>query len=180
MTYFFEWCRFLGEFLLPPSNNLPCTYREISVIMKEIGMEYQAIDGCPNEHIIYYEQYASENEFPQCQISRYRTDQATKKVPHKVLIYIPIILHFQRLFRCQSIAQFMGFHAKNISEDDVLRMPVDDYALKNIEEKWTIFKEEPRNVRISLAVNGVNPFGGLHSTYSVVQTPLLSKGCATS
>jgi hypothetical protein len=103
--------------------------------MKEIGMEYQAIDACPNDHIIYYGQYASENECPQCQISRYRTDQATKKVPHKVLHYIPIIRHFQWLFRCQSIAQFMDFHAKNKSEDDVLRMPTDGSALKNIEEK---------------------------------------------
>ena len=88
--------------------------------MKEIGMEYQAIDACPNDHIIYYGQYASENEFPQCQISRYRTDKVTKKVPRKVLRYIPIIPRFQQLFRCQSIAQFMDFHAKNKSEYDVL------------------------------------------------------------
>jgi hypothetical protein len=68
---------------------------------------------------------------------------------------------------CQSIAQFMDFHAKNKSEDNVLQMPSDGSALKNIEEKWPIFKEEPRNVRISLVVDGVNPFGELCSTYSV-------------
>jgi hypothetical protein len=28
--------------------------------MKEIGMEYQAIDACPNDHIIYYGKYALE------------------------------------------------------------------------------------------------------------------------
>jgi hypothetical protein len=39
--------------------------------------------------------------------------------------------------------------------------------LKYIEEKWPIFKEEPHNVRISLEANGVNPFGELHSMYSV-------------
>jgi hypothetical protein len=83
--------------------------------MKEIGMDYQDIDACPNDHIIYYGQYALENEFPQCQISRYRTDKVSKKVHRKILCYIPIIPRFQRLFRCQSIAQFMDFHAKNIS-----------------------------------------------------------------
>ena len=61
------------------------------MIMKEIGMDYQAIDSCRNDHIIYYGQYALENEFPQCQISRYRTNKASKKVPRKVLRYIPII-----------------------------------------------------------------------------------------
>jgi len=93
LTYSFEFCRLLGEFLLPTSNILPRTYREIYVIMKEFGMEYQAIDACPNDHIIYYGQYALENEFPQCQTSRYRTDKVTKKVPHKVLHYISIIPH---------------------------------------------------------------------------------------
>ena len=42
-------------------------------------MEYQAIDACPNDHIIYYGQYALENKCPQCEISRYRIDQLTKK-----------------------------------------------------------------------------------------------------
>ena len=63
--------------------------------MKEIGMDYKAIDTCPNDHIIYYGQYASENKFPQCEISRYQTNQLTKEVPCKVLHYIPIIPCFQ-------------------------------------------------------------------------------------
>ena len=48
----------------------------------------------------------------------------------------------------------MDYHAKNRSEDGVLRMPADGSALKNIEEKWSIFKDEPRNVRISLETHG--------------------------
>ena len=62
--------------------------------MKEIGMEYQVIDACTSDHIIYYGQYGLENEFPQCQISRYRTNKASKKVPRKVLHYIMIIPRF--------------------------------------------------------------------------------------
>ena len=86
--------------------------------MKEIGVEYQSIDTCPNDHIIYYGQYTlEEKKFPQCEISIYRTDQVTKEVPRKVLHYIPIIPCFQQLFKCQSIAQFMDYHAKNKSED---------------------------------------------------------------
>jgi hypothetical protein len=46
-------------------------------------------------------------------------------------------------------------------------MPADGSLYKNIEERWPIFKEEPRNVRISLAADGVNPFGELRSIYSV-------------
>jgi hypothetical protein len=46
--------RLLGEFFLSSPNILPRTYRDLNAIMKEIGMEYQAIDACPNDHIIYY------------------------------------------------------------------------------------------------------------------------------
>ena len=61
----------------------------------------------------------------------------------------------------------MDYHTKNISEDGVLCMHADGSALKNIEEKWPIFKDEPRNVRLSLAAIGFNPFGELCSTYLV-------------
>ena len=61
----------------------------------------------------------------------------------------------------------MDYHAKNKSEDGVLRMLADGFALKNIEEKWPFFKDEPRNVRLSLASDGFNTFGEIHSTYSV-------------
>jgi hypothetical protein len=46
-------------------------------------------------------------------------------------------------------------------------MPVDGSALNYIKEKRPIFKEEPCNVILSLAIDGVNPFGELRSTYSV-------------
>ena len=53
--------------------------------MKDIGMEYQSIDACPDDHIIYYGQHASKIECLVCGINRYRIDQVTKMVPRKVL-----------------------------------------------------------------------------------------------
>ena len=73
-----------------------------------------------DDHVIYYNQHEFATECPECHISRYRTDQVTKKAPHKVLHYIPIIPCLQRLFRCNKIAQFMDYHAKNKSQDDVI------------------------------------------------------------
>ena len=61
----------------------------------------------------------------------------------------------------------MDFHAKNRSRDDVLRMSAYGSAFRCIKEKWPIFKEEPCNVKLLLAGDGVNPFGELRSTYSV-------------
>ena len=54
LTSYLLCCRLLGKFLLPLSNILPCTYRGLDAITKDIGMDYQTIDACPNDHIIYY------------------------------------------------------------------------------------------------------------------------------
>ena len=112
----------IAEFLLPLPNILPHAYRYLSSIMKDIGMHYEEIHACPNNHVIYYNQHEFATECLECHISRYRTDQVTKKVPRKVLCYIPIIPHLQRLFRCKPIAQFIDYQARNISQDGIIRM----------------------------------------------------------
>ena len=43
--------------MLPSLNILPRTYQDLHAIMKYIGMEYQSIDACPDDHIIYYGQH---------------------------------------------------------------------------------------------------------------------------
>ena len=85
----------IGECLLPPSNILPRSYRELSAIMKDIGMEYETIHACLNNHIIYHKQHEFATQCPIFRISRYQSDQLTKKVPHKVLRHIPIIPRLQ-------------------------------------------------------------------------------------
>ena len=61
----------------------------------------------------------------------------------------------------------MVYHARNISQDDVIRIPVDGSAFRDMEEKWPHFKEEPCNLRISLEAYGVNPFAQMKSIYMV-------------
>ena len=109
--------------------------------MKEIGIHYEAIHACLDDHVIYYNQHEFATEFSECHISRYRTYQVIKKVPHKVLHYIPIIPRLQGLFRCKNIVQFMDYRARNISQDDVIRMPTDGTNFRDIEEKWPHFNE---------------------------------------
>ena len=153
--------------MLPPSNILPRTYRDLSSTMEDIGMYYQEIHACPNEHVIYYNKHGFATKFPEFHITRYRIDQVTKNVPHKVLRYISIIPRLQRLSRCKKTVQFMDYHVRNRSQDDVNRMPIDGTSFRDIEEKWPHFKEEPRNLRIYLATDGVNPFSQMKSIYTV-------------
>ena len=47
--------------------------------MKDIGMGYEAIDACPNDHIIYYGQHATKMECTKCGVSIYQTDQVANR-----------------------------------------------------------------------------------------------------
>ena len=61
----------------------------------------------------------------------------------------------------------MDYHAQKRIEYGVLRMPADGYAFNEIVAKWPKFTDEPRNVRISLETNDVNPFGEIWFVYSM-------------
>ena len=61
----------------------------------------------------------------------------------------------------------MDYHARNRSQDDVIRIPADGTAFRDIEESWPHFKEEPCNLNIYLVVDGVNLFAQMKSIYTV-------------
>ena len=105
-------------------------------------------------------------ECPVCHTIRYCQDQVSKKVPHKVLRHIPLKLRFESMFKCRDLAKYMSYHAHGRSQYGVMCMATDRYW-KEIEEKSQHLRNEPRNARICLAMDGVNNFGDLRTTYSI-------------
>ena len=61
----------------------------------------------------------------------------------------------------------MDYHARNKIQGDVSRMPTYGSTFRDMEEKWPHFQEEPHNIRIYLAADGVNPFAHMKSIYTV-------------
>ena len=61
----------------------------------------------------------------------------------------------------------MDYHEHNISQDGIIRMSTDGSTFRDVEEKWTHFKEEPHNVTLSLEADGVNQYIVKRSIYLV-------------
>ena len=59
----------------------------------------------------------------------------------------------------------MDYHTCNRIQDDITRMSTNGSAFKEIEETWSHFKEEPHNLKLSLTVEGVNPYGDMRFVY---------------
>ena len=64
------------------------------------------------------------------------------------------------MFRSSEIAQMLTGWTKHVSEDGIMRSVVDNPAWKHVDEDVAFdnFSDEKRNLRLALALDGVNPF----------------------
>ena len=68
----------------------------------------------------------------------------------------------------------MRWYHENASKDGIMCHPVDSPTWKSIDSKWSNFSNDPRNVRLAMAVDGFNPFGSLSSTHIVCPVVLVT------
>ncbi|XP_028801682.1 uncharacterized protein LOC114756892 [Neltuma alba] len=143
-----------------------------------MGMGYEKIHACPNDCILYREEYANLSECPKYGSSRYKVkkhkdsddgdaNETTKGQPLKVLWYLLIIPRFKRLFANATEVKKMTWHIdEKILDGKYLRYPADSPQWKKIDEMYPKFGSDPRNLCLGLCTDGVNPYGTLNSTHS--------------
>eukprot|EP00256_Glycine_max_P065499 XP_025980094.1 uncharacterized protein LOC100817331 [Glycine max] len=111
---------------------------------------------------------------PVCGVSRYRATNGDSTVlvsdadrrPAKVCWYLPIIPRFKRLFANGEDAKNLIWHANTRKSDGLMRHPADSPQWKAIDRLYPEFGAEPRNLRLGLATDGMNPFGTLTTNHS--------------
>jgi len=94
--------------LLPEENELPNWIYEAKKILCPMVMGYKKIHACPNDCILYRNEYENCHSCVKCGASCYKKKEGndnddddnvvTKGPPAKVLWYLPIIPRFKRLY----------------------------------------------------------------------------------
>ncbi|XP_077233608.1 uncharacterized protein LOC143875914 [Tasmannia lanceolata] len=168
---------------LPDGETLPKSFYETKKIIKDLGLDYNKIDACPNDCMLYWKEAANEFKCRTCGASRWRTDAVHpddepsetstkgKKIPAKILCHFPLKPRLQRLYMSRKTTSFMTWHDEGRTKDGILRHPADSTAWKTLDCKYKEFGSETRNVRLGLASDGFNPFRTMsiaHSTWPVV------------
>ncbi|XP_021846923.2 uncharacterized protein [Spinacia oleracea] len=150
--------------ILPEGNLLPSRTYDAKKMLTSIGLSYERIHACPNDCILYRKEYASLESCPECSVSRYKIN----KVPAKVMWYFPIIPRFRRLFSVPVEAKNLTWHADSDGreKDGMLRHPADSPQWVKIDKDFPDFGAEPRNLRLALATDGMNPHDNQRSTHS--------------
>ncbi|XP_057760053.1 uncharacterized protein LOC130980381 [Arachis stenosperma] len=141
------------------------TFYEAKKTINKLGLNYTKIPACPNDCMLYWGEDEDLQECKRCKTSKW--SDAKKKKPAKILRYFPLKPRLQRLFMCSKTAQSMQWHPLAEKKDSKMRHPRDSEAWKTFDLLHDRFAEDPRNVRLSLAADGFNPFGAMRTNYSV-------------
>ncbi|XP_074266806.1 uncharacterized protein LOC141590093 [Silene latifolia] len=78
---------------------------------------------------------------------------------------------YESFTHCPEDAKLLTWHKNAKVNDGKLRHPADGLEWKHIDAKYPEFGKEPRNLRLALSTDGMNPFGNLssqHSTWPVL------------
>ena len=162
--------------MLPAGNVLPNRMYEVKKVMSKMGLEYQKIHSCPNDCVLYRNEYEGLSQCPKCETPWYKKKnkddrncgkKKNKKQPLKVMWYLPIVPRLKRLFTNANNAKHLRWHGDaRVADGRYLRHLADSPQWKKIDEMYPDFGGEVRNIRLGLFTDGINPFGNMTSTHS--------------
>jgi len=128
--------------MLPQDNVFPSRMYEAKKMLSSIGMSYEKIHACPNDCILFQNEYASLDKCPKCKALRYKKNSA----PIKVVWYFPIIPRFRHMYRNAQDAKNLRWHSEERICDGKLRHPADSPQWPKVDHDYPNFGKEPRNL----------------------------------
>ncbi|XP_071729360.1 uncharacterized protein [Rutidosis leptorrhynchoides] len=134
--------------MLPEDNELPVSYYQAKKVMCPMGLEVERIHACPNDCILYRNKYKDLHECSVCGASR-----------------------LKRLFGSPKDAKLLRWHAEERKKDGKIRHVADSSQWRTIDNVYTEFGQEIRNICFGLSSDGFNPFRNMssrHSTWPVI------------
>lgn len=157
---------------LPEGNSCPTSCDEAKKVVCPFDLPHEKYHVCINDCYIYRKEDADMITCPVCNAARYKKG---KKEPRKVVWYFPLIPRLQRYFADYKEAKLMRWHAdrKNVvlkdpkrCEKAVLTHPSDASQWRALDGVDASFAADPRNLKLGVSTDGVNPYSNQSSTHS--------------
>jgi hypothetical protein len=161
--------------LIPAKHNMPKELHQSKKIVVGLGMNYEKIDVCKKNYMLFWKEHKDDFEYMHCGRSRYvkvvNEDGAsvTTKVVVKQLLYMPIILRLKQMYPSKEIVKQMRWHkeGKCGKEDpNIMSHPTDSEASEALDRFDLEFARDPRSVRLGLLMDGFQPHNEASSLYS--------------
>ncbi|KAF7154758.1 hypothetical protein RHSIM_Rhsim01G0183600 [Rhododendron simsii] len=126
-------------------STIPWNIYDAKKFLRDLGLGHIPIHACKYDYSLFWKENANLENCPTCNKPRYKVNDGTgKKIPHKLLRYLPLTPRLQRPYYYEKTVPDMRWHKDKRVDDEELRHPADG---KNICDNL---------VRISLGINGKN------------------------
>ncbi|KAK1643743.1 hypothetical protein QYE76_061548 [Lolium multiflorum] len=149
---------------LPKDNTLPTSIDEAKKVVCPLDLPHVKYHACINDCALFRNEYKDRTTCPVCGQGRYK--RGNKKVPLKVVWYFSITPRLQRYFVDPKEAKLMQWHAEREKPADdpekgkILTHPADASQWNALDIEFADeFGSEPRNIRLGMSTDGLNPFG---------------------
>jgi hypothetical protein len=159
--------------VLPNNHKMPKDMYQSKNLLSALGIEYEKIDACKDNCMLFYKEHKDEMKYLKCDKSRFvevinEDDQKVMmKVAHKQLRYMPLMPRMKQLFLSKKTAKHMRWHKEGVHENNqVMVHPSDSETWKTLDDFDTDFAKDARNVRIGLATDGFSPYNMSVASYS--------------
>jgi len=159
--------------VLPANHKLPKDMYQSKKLLSGLGMDYEKIDVCPDNCMLFWKEHSNEKKCLNCGKSRFveiRNDDGEKvmtEIAYKQLRYMPLTPRLKRLYISKKTALHMRWHREGVRENkEVMVHPADGEAWKALDRFDPEFANDARNVSIGLATDGFTPFNENAASYS--------------
>jgi hypothetical protein len=126
---------------LPSNHKIPKDMYQSKKLLSAIGMEYEKIDMCKDNCIIFYKEHKDETNNLKCGKLRFVEvinedgEKVTMKTAHKQLRYMPLTPRMKQLLISKKTARHMRWHKDGVCENDqVMVHPSDSKAWKALDD----------------------------------------------
>ncbi|KAI9075367.1 hypothetical protein K1719_042679 [Acacia pycnantha] len=123
-----EFFSLMDEANRPLYQDIPTTFYEAKKIINRLGLNYEKIDACPNDCMLYWKDEARRETCKKCHTSRFRTvrrGKKQKKKSAKILKYFQLKPRLERLLMSSKTTGHIRWHQVDKNEDEKIRYPRD-------------------------------------------------------
>jgi hypothetical protein len=159
--------------VLPSNHKMPKDIYQSKKLLSALSMEYEKINVCKDNCMIFYKEHKDEMKCSKCGKSRFVEvvnedgEKVTMKTTHKQLHYMPLTPRMKWLFISKKITRHMRWHKEGVRENDqVMAHPSDSDAWKALDDFDADFVRDEWNVHIGLVANGFSPYNTSAALYS--------------
>ena len=163
----------LHRVILPQPNTLPDSEYAASQMLRKLGLEFNCIDVCQNNCVLFRGEYADNVLCPSCGSPR-RRRHGKSMVPVKILRHFSLGERLRRMFMSALMAASMTWIARERHEDGMVRHVSQSPHMEDIRAKYPEFCSDPRRLFLALSTDGMNPFSEKRSVYSTWPVTLMN------